>query len=108
MQGSVGHHSGHALGYDEEDNPIYCTGHAVSGQQIVGQSKVRIEGSAIAVVGGFGSSDCACDGQGYVNQGGSSKVRISGVPIIRVGDLVDIHGQGSGTMITGSSKVRSV
>lgn len=107
MKGSVGHHAGHVDHYDSEGRPVYCSGHAVTGVQMTGQAKVRIQGKPVAVVGDGGTTDCRCDGQGYTNSGGSAKVRIHGKGIVRVGDPVNIHGQGTGVMTTGHPKVRS-
>lgn len=109
MQGTVGHHAGHVLYYEQTDSgpvPVYCSGHAVSGQQTTGQQKVRVNGKAVAVVGEQGTTNCPCDGQGYRNTTGSSKVRVNGKPLVRLQDQVDIHGQGIGQMTTGSPKVR--
>lgn len=111
MTGHVGHHAGHVDHYETDSDgdriPIYCSGHQVSGQQTTGQSKVRIQGKPVAVVGDQGTTDCACDGLGYTNIVGSGKVRINGRGVVRKGDSVSIHDQGTGTMTTGSDKVRS-
>jgi uncharacterized Zn-binding protein involved in type VI secretion len=107
MQGSVGHHAGHIIGWTggEHPQPIYCSGHSVTGKQTTGQSKVLIQGKPVATVGNTGTSTYPCDGQGYTNSSGSSKVFIQGRPAVRIGDKVNIHGQGTGTMTTGSDKV---
>jgi uncharacterized Zn-binding protein involved in type VI secretion len=118
MAGSVGHHNRHITGYrqvedgeDEDGNtkyrqePIYCSGHSVTGKQTKGHSKVMIQGQAAATVGDSGTSTCPCDGAGYTNVSGSSKVIIQGKPAVRLGDKVNIHGQGTGSMTSGSSKV---
>lgn len=131
MQGSVNHHNNHIIGYKQvldhynqvqngtdsdgkpkytqvpvyRNDPIYCSGHSVTGMQTSGQSKVLIGGKPAAVVGDGGTSNCSCDGKGYTNVQGSSKVFINGKPAVRLGDKVNIHGQGTGVMTSGSSKV---
>lgn len=112
MAGRVGHHAGHIIAYEPDGQggqvPVYCSGHDVTGEQTTGQAKVRIQGWAVSVVGDGGITDCPCDGLGYINTTGSAKVRIQEKGIVRQGDTVSIHGQGTGTMISGSTKVRSV
>ena len=131
MSGSVGHHNSHIIGYvqvidryrrvekgkDEDgepiyedvpvyrDDPVYCAGHDVTGEQAAGQSKFMIQGKAAATVGDTGTSTCPCCGKGYTNTKGSSKVFINGRAAVRLGDEVDIHGEGTGTMTSGNAKV---
>lgn len=107
MSGSVAHHAGHIIGWTggEEPSPIYCSGHGVSGVQRTGNSKVMINGIPVARLGDSGSTDCACDGQPYTNSSASNKVIVGGIGAVRVGDQCNIHGAGTGTMITGHSKV---
>lgn len=110
MIGSVRHHSGHIIGWTggENPSPIYCSGHSVSGSQVTGQSKVMIQGKPAATVGDSGNSNCACDGAGYTNIQGSPKVFINGRAAVRLGDKVNIHGQGTGTMVSGHAKVNFI
>lgn len=105
ITGNVKHHSSHIVGYTSEGSPIYCGGHGVTGAQVKGQGKVLIQGKAAATVGDKGTTTCPCCGQGYTNQSGSSKVFINGRPAVRLGDNVNIHGQGTGQMVSGKSKV---
>lgn len=107
IQGSVSHHAGHIIGWTGGENPqpIYCSGHAVTGTQVTGAGKTFIDGSGAARLNDNGTTTCPCDGQGYQNSTGSSKVFIEGRPAVRMGDQVNIHNQGSGKIITGSSKV---
>lgn len=107
MNGSVRHHAGHIIGWTGGENPqpIYCSGHSVSGSQNEGSNKVIINGRRAARKGDSGGSNCACDGQGYTISGGSGKVMIEGRPAARRGDATNIHGHGSGSMTSGSNNV---
>lgn len=62
-------------------------------------------GKAAARLGDNGWTNCLCCGSGYTNVEGSSKVYVGGKPVVRVGDSLDIHGQGTGQMTTGSTRV---
>lgn len=106
MSGSVGHHANHIIGWTggENPSPIYCSGHSVSGQQSSGVSKFKVGGQPVATIGKSGSSNCACDGQGYTNTGGQSKFKVGGQPVSRVGDGVNLHGHGTGKMTSGFNK----
>ena len=107
MAGSVGHHAGHIIGWTggEHPQPIYCSGHAVNGQQQTGASKVYIEGRRAARKGDTGYTNCPCDGQGYTIQTGSHKVFIEDAPAARMSDILDIHSVGTGQFTSSSSKV---
>lgn len=116
MTGNVQHHAGHIIGYrtvckgsgENEvcwQEPIYCSGHSVRGDQATGARKTFVDGPAAARVGDTGTTNCPCDGRDYTNVSGSSKVFIEGNAAVRLGDSVDIHGQGKGKIITGSNKV---
>ena len=116
ITGSVVHHAGHIIGYrtvcsgsgDDEvcwQEPIYCSGHSVTGRQVTGASKVFVDGPRAARVQDSGTTTCPCDGQGYTNVSGSSKVFIENKAAVRIGDTVNIHGQGQGVLVTGSGKV---
>lgn len=105
MAGSVAHHNGHIIGYTGDGDPIYCSGHGVTGVQTSGSSKVIIQGLGAARLGDGGTTTCPCCGQDYTNVVASSKVIIEGRGAVRLGDGVDIHGAGSGVMVSGHSKV---
>lgn len=105
MSGSVGHHAGHVIGYTSEGAPIYCSGHGVGGTQATGSNKVVIQGQRAARLYDTGTTNCPCDGADYTNVSASNKVIIEGLGAVRLGDSVDIHGAGSGNMITGKAKV---
>lgn len=108
MSGKVEHHANHIIGYTGGQNPqpIYCSGHSVTGAQSSGVSKFKVGGKPAAVETNKGTTDCACDGQGYTVDSGSSKFKVGGKPIARVGDSVDIHGHGTGKMTSGLNKFR--
>lgn len=107
IEGYVGSHNGHIIGWTGGDypSPIYCSGHSVYGQQTGSASKTYIEGRLAARQGDSGVTNCPCDGQGYVISSGSSKVFIEGRPAARIYDNVDIHGVGNGRFVTSSTKV---
>lgn len=107
VTGHVGHHAGHIIGWTggEHPQPIYCSGHSVAGKQVTGAQKTYVDGLRAARVGDTGTTDCACDGQGYNNSSGSQKVFIEGRAAVRTGDTVNIHGHGEGKVTTGSTKV---
>lgn len=105
MTGHVAHHAGHVIGYTSKGDPIYCSGHTVTGVQTTGSSKVIVQGFEAARLTDHGTTTCPCCGQGYTNATASSKVIIEGLGAVRVGDGCDIHGVGSGNMVTGRSKV---
>lgn len=134
MAGSVSHHNSHITHYrtetyfvtetryDDEGEPytvevektrsvpVYCQGHSVSGNQVSGSSKFKINGISVAIIGS-GSSNCPCDtgtSRGYTNNLGSIKFKISGIGVVRSGDSVDIHGAGSGTMQASISKFKVI
>jgi uncharacterized Zn-binding protein involved in type VI secretion len=101
IKGHVGHHANHMIA------PLTpCNGHDVVGVETTGVPNVRINGRPAIVVTDGGTTNCACDGQGFTNVQGSSRVRITGRSAVRIGDRVDIHGQGTGTVVTGSANVR--
>jgi uncharacterized Zn-binding protein involved in type VI secretion len=112
ISGNVDHHNNHILYYNTIDDgeglshqePVYCTGHSITGNQVSGLSKFLVGGKAIAVIGKTGSSNCACDGQGFTNTEGSSKFLMNGLPVCRLGDAVNIHGHGTGHITTGIAK----
>ena len=125
MMGHVKSHNSHIVGYQQyisgykdvtnndgtitkkpiySTSPIYCNGHDVVGTQITGVSKFKINGKDVVVVGSNGVSNCPCDGKGYNNLSGSSKFKIGGIPVVRSGDSVNIHSQGTGYMMGGIAK----
>jgi uncharacterized Zn-binding protein involved in type VI secretion len=112
ISGSVDHHNNHILYYNTIDDgdgqshqePVYCTGHSITGNQVSGVSKFLVNGQPIAVVGKTGISNCACDGQGFTNSQGSSKFFMGGLAVCRLGDAVDIHSHGIGHITTGIPK----
>lgn len=105
IRGSVEHHAHHIIGYDSDDDPIYCSGHSVVGTQTNGASKTFIDGYPAARLNDEGQTNCACDGRGYNTSSASGKVFIEGKAAVRSGDHVNIHGHGDGVVTTGSRKV---
>lgn len=132
MSGSVAHHNGHITHYRDEvyyvtetrydedgesytvqvpytrSVPVYCSGHSVSGNQISGSSKFKINGIPIGLIG-VGSSNCPChtgSPPGYTNHSNSSKFKINGIRVVKSGDSVDIHSAGTGYMQASISKFK--
>lgn len=105
IKGHVGHHAGHAIRWTSY-GPIYCSGHDVSGVETAGVPSVRVNGIPVIVVNDTGTTNCPCDGRGFTNIAGSSTVRINGRAVVRVGDRVDIHSQGSGVVVSGEKTVQ--
>lgn len=105
ITGHVGHHAGHVIEWTD-DGPIYCSGHEVSGVETTGVPSVRVNGIPVIVVNDTGTTNCPCDGKGFTNIVGSSSVRINNRAVVRVGDRVDIHGQGVGTVTSGEETVQ--
>lgn len=96
MLGEVSEHGGH---------PVW--GHVVHGVQTTGSPSMFINGLATARHYDTGNTDCPdCDGP-YTNANAFNTERskalfVNGKGIVRVGDTVNIHDQGYGSMITGS------
>ena len=107
MTGNVSSHSNHIVGWtsDEVPQPIYCTGHGVSGHQTGGSNKTFVEGKLASRINDNGSTNCPCDGQGYNITSGSSKVFIEGRQAARKHDRINIHGHGAGSFVSSSAKV---
>lgn len=107
MQGRVGSHNGHIIGWTNEEtpSPIYCNGHSVTGRQTIGAQKTYIEGMKAARMGDTGTTNCPCDGRGYTISNGSSKVFIEGKAAARNIDNLNIHGTGNGSFSSSSRKV---
>ena len=107
ISGSVSHHAGHVIGMTSGKNPqpIYCSGHSVTGRQQDGANKTYIEGQLAARLNDTGTTNCPCDGRDYNIASASRKVFIEGKAAARKNDKVNIHGAGSGTFTSSSSKV---
>lgn len=109
LEGIVAHHADHIIehikGPDGMMIPVYCEGHTVTGVVETGSSKVSIDGKGIACDGDTGSTDCECDGEGFVLKAGKSKITIEGKPVVLSTDEIDIHGHGTGKIIVKKSKV---
>jgi len=109
IQGHVPHHAGHIIGWTGGENPqpIYCSGHDVSGQiTSAGQSRFRIEGKSAVIDGATGPSNDPCDGSSFRVSGGLSFMRIGGTPMAASGDDIDLN-PGSGTITNpGQNKFR--
>lgn len=77
------------------------------GGQVTGSHNMFINGRAAARYGDGGWSSCPCCGAGYGNADAFGRERsyalfVNGRGIVRVGDMVNIHDQGYGRMVSGS------
>lgn len=111
IEGFVSSHNGHL-----------CSGHEVSG--IITkpmQNKVFVNSIPVVVAGATGPTNCPCHGcelkddccnnpdsctcGPFVCVEASRKFFISGKPVVRLGDKVDIHGTGTGQVAKGHPKI---
>lgn len=98
MNGSVPHHAGHIIGYDSDGNPIYCSGHSVSGSaSSAKQSKLYIQGKLALVNGASGGSTDPCDGSKFIVNASGSNIYIQGKQAVLKGNSVSLN-PGSGKM----------
>lgn len=82
-----------------------CCPHEVTGTVLSSQSKVTSDGKAIAVDGTpVAVSDNPHTSIGYI-VASNGKVIVNGKKSAMIGDTVDYNGMGTGTIISGSTKV---
>lgn len=102
MRGTVPHHAGHIIGWTggQSPQPIYCSGHSVSGEiDSPRQDKLFIQNKAAAVIGSSGPSDDPCDGSSFYTIEASSSVFIQGKPLVLEGHRVTLN-PGDGIIIS--------